>query len=223
MKEFKSYSLTQVSRTRNKQANALSKLASLNFAHLTKKVLVEVLKSPSIEELEVQDIMEEDGTTWMTPIIEFLKERKLPTNEGEALKLKLTANQYVIEDNVLYKKGYLSPLLRCVGPDQRNYLVREVHEGICGTHSGPRLVVTRLMNLGYYWPTMHMDSTEVIHKFEVCQLHAPVKTDPKHNPVPIIVAWPFYKWVMDIVGPFPEAAGKVKFLLVAFDYFTKWP
>ncbi|XP_076939608.1 uncharacterized protein LOC143608457 [Bidens hawaiensis] len=28
---------------------------------------------------------------------------------------------------------------------------------------------------------------------------------------------------MDIVGPFPEAAGKVKILLVTVDYFTKWP
>ncbi|XP_076881490.1 uncharacterized protein LOC143529618 [Bidens hawaiensis] len=73
MKEFKSRSLTQVSRTRNKQAVALSKLASLTFAHLTKKVLVEVLKNPSVEKLEVQDISEEAGTTWMTPIIEFLK------------------------------------------------------------------------------------------------------------------------------------------------------
>ncbi|XP_076942692.1 uncharacterized protein LOC143612642 [Bidens hawaiensis] len=166
MKEFKSCSFTQVSRTDNKQAEALSKLAFLTFTHLTKKVLVEVLKSPSIEELEVQDIIEEEGAIWMTPITEFLKEGKLPTNEGEALKFKLKASQYLIEDNVLYKKGYLCPLLRCVGLDQNNYLVREVHEGLCGTHSGPRSVVTRLMKLGYYWATM--DFTEVVHKCEAC-------------------------------------------------------
>ncbi|GKG27987.1 reverse transcriptase domain-containing protein [Tanacetum coccineum] len=34
--------------------------------------------------------------------------------------------------------------------------------------------------------------------------------------------WPFYKWGIDIVGPFPEGPGKVKFLIVAIDYFTKW-
>jgi hypothetical protein len=27
---------------------------------------------------------------------------------------------------------------------------------------------------------------------------------------------------VDIVGPFPEAAGRLKFLIVAVDYFTKW-
>ncbi|GKG10104.1 reverse transcriptase domain-containing protein [Tanacetum coccineum] len=34
--------------------------------------------------------------------------------------------------------------------------------------------------------------------------------------------WPFYKWGIDIAGPFPEGPGKVKFLIVAIDYFTKW-
>ena len=34
--------------------------------------------------------------------------------------------------------------------------------------------------------------------------------------------WPFYQWGIDLVGPFPEAPGRVKFLVVAIDYFTKW-
>ncbi|GJU78683.1 reverse transcriptase domain-containing protein [Tanacetum coccineum] len=39
---------------------------------------------------------------------------------------------------------------------------------------------------------------------------------------PIMALWPFYKWGIDIAGPFPEGPGKVKFLIVAMDYFTKW-
>ncbi|GKB15677.1 reverse transcriptase domain-containing protein, partial [Tanacetum coccineum] len=31
-----------------------------------------------------------------------------------------------------------------------------------------------------------------------------------------------YKWRIDISGPFPEAQGKVKLLIIAVDYFTKW-
>ncbi|GKE80278.1 reverse transcriptase domain-containing protein, partial [Tanacetum coccineum] len=34
--------------------------------------------------------------------------------------------------------------------------------------------------------------------------------------------WPFYKWGIDIAGPFLEGSGKVKFLINAMDYFTKW-
>ncbi|GKD83983.1 reverse transcriptase domain-containing protein, partial [Tanacetum coccineum] len=39
---------------------------------------------------------------------------------------------------------------------------------------------------------------------------------------PITAPWPFYKWGIDIAGPFLKGLGKVKFLIVAMDYFTKW-
>ncbi|GJX07023.1 reverse transcriptase domain-containing protein [Tanacetum coccineum] len=39
---------------------------------------------------------------------------------------------------------------------------------------------------------------------------------------PITSPWPFYKWGIDIARPFPKGPGKVKFLIVAIDYFTKW-
>ncbi|GJQ95635.1 reverse transcriptase domain-containing protein [Tanacetum coccineum] len=42
------------------------------------------------------------------------------------------------------------------------------------------------------------------------------------NLTPITSPWPFYKWGIDIAGPFLEGPGKVKFLIVAIDYFTKW-
>ena len=32
----------------------------------------------------------------------------------------------------------------------------------------------------------------------------------------------FCTWGLDIVGPFPKATGKKKYLLVGTDYFTKW-
>ena len=34
--------------------------------------------------------------------------------------------------------------------------------------------------------------------------------------------WPFAKWDLDIVGPFPKAVGNKRYLLVGTDYFTKW-
>ncbi|XP_071709323.1 uncharacterized protein [Rutidosis leptorrhynchoides] len=40
--------------------------------------------------------------------------------------------------------------------------------------------------------------------------------------IPVNSPWPFHKWAIDIVGPFPAGPGNVKFLIVAIDYFTKW-
>ncbi|GKB36309.1 reverse transcriptase domain-containing protein [Tanacetum coccineum] len=58
---FKMFSIEQVSRSKNKKAGALSKIASTSFAHLTKQVLVETLKRKSIEEWEILAIVEEEG------------------------------------------------------------------------------------------------------------------------------------------------------------------
>src|ERR1044072_6169456 len=38
----------------------------------------------------------------------------------------------------------------------------------------------------------------------------------------ISVSWPFCQWGMDLLGPFPPAAGQVWYMVVAVDYFTKW-
>ncbi|XP_021975483.1 uncharacterized protein LOC110870606 [Helianthus annuus] len=56
----------------------------------------------------------------------------------------------------------------------------------------------------------------------ICGIHAGPRTlRPKNNLIPITAAWPFKKWAIDIVGPFPLALGKLKYLIVAIDYFTK--
>ena len=34
--------------------------------------------------------------------------------------------------------------------------------------------------------------------------------------------WPFALWGLDIIGPFLTAIRQLKFLVVGFDYFTKW-
>ncbi|GJW96909.1 reverse transcriptase domain-containing protein [Tanacetum coccineum] len=158
---FANFSISQVPISKNKKADALSKIASTSFAHLSKQVLVEVLKEKSIQEKEVATVVEEDGPTWMTPIMEYLKDRTLPNDRKEARKLRIKARQYELLEGVLYSM-----------------------------HAGPRSVVAKAMRLGYYWQTMHRDARDMIRKY--------------------------------IAGPFPEGPGKVKFLIVAIDYFTKW-
>nr|GEV95338.1 reverse transcriptase domain-containing protein [Tanacetum cinerariifolium] len=59
---FTTFSISQVPRSKNKKADALSKIASTSFAHLSKQV-VEVLENKSIKEKEVATVIEEDGPT----------------------------------------------------------------------------------------------------------------------------------------------------------------
>ncbi|GKA68631.1 reverse transcriptase domain-containing protein [Tanacetum coccineum] len=95
-----------------KKADVLSKLASVAFHHLTKDVLVEVLNTKFVDAQEISTVVEEEEDNWMTPIIKCLEEGACPADENEARTLRMKINQYVMEDGVLFKKSYLSPMLR---------------------------------------------------------------------------------------------------------------
>ncbi|GKB05647.1 reverse transcriptase domain-containing protein [Tanacetum coccineum] len=158
----------------------------------------------------------------MTPIIKYLKDGVLPDDKNEPNKLRIKARQYELMDGILYRRSFLRPWLRCVGPLQADYVIREIHEGSRSMHVGPRSVVTKAMRSGYYWPTIHRDVRDMILKCKDCQVHRPVPRNPQQPLTLITSPWPFYKWGIDIAGPFPKGPGKVKFLIVAMDYFTKW-
>ncbi|GJX38480.1 reverse transcriptase domain-containing protein [Tanacetum coccineum] len=179
------------------------------------------LKNNPYKRGEVATVVEKEGPTWMTTIMEYLKDGTLPGDRKEANKLRIKARQYELLDGILYKRSFLKSWLRCVGPLQADYVIREIHEGSCNIHAGPWSVVAKAMRLGYYWPTMHRDARDMIRTCNDCQIHLPVPRNPQQPLTPITAPWPFYKWGIDIAGPFPEGPRKVKFLIVAMDYFTK--
>nr|GFA78855.1 hypothetical protein [Tanacetum cinerariifolium] len=106
----------------------------------------------------------EEGPTWMTELVNYLKEGTLPEDEKEARKIHLKARQYELIEGILYKRSFLTPWLRSVGPLQAEYVMKEIHEGSCSMHAGPRSVVAKAIRLGYFWPTMHKDAQDMIRE-----------------------------------------------------------
>nr|GEU32503.1 reverse transcriptase domain-containing protein [Tanacetum cinerariifolium] len=200
----------QIPRGENKKADALSKITSTSFAHLSKQVLVEELREKAIDEKEILAVVEEEGHTWMTPVYEYLTEGVLPEEKKKARTVRRKAGRYAMISEVLYKKSFFGPWLRCVGPLQANYVLREIHEGSGSMHAGPRSVVAKALKLGYFWPTMHTDARNLIRKCKDCQVHRPVPKYPQEKLTPITSPWPFYKWGIDIAGPFPKGPGKIR-------------
>ncbi|GJZ32093.1 reverse transcriptase domain-containing protein, partial [Tanacetum coccineum] len=135
---FKKFSIEQVPRSENKKAGALSKIASTSFAHLTKQVLVKVPKKKSFEENEILAVVKEEGDSWMTPLLEYLADGTLPAEAKKARAVKIKSRQYDVINGVLYRKSFIEPWQRCVGPLQAKY---EIHEGSCSMHYEPRSVM----------------------------------------------------------------------------------
>ncbi|GJW64079.1 reverse transcriptase domain-containing protein [Tanacetum coccineum] len=110
----------------------------------------------------------------MNPIIEYLISGILPANKNMARKFRVKAPNYRIIEGILYKRSFLTPWLRCVGPKQARSVIKEIYKGSCGLHARPRSIVAMITILEYYWPSMHRDSVEVIQSCNACQIHSPV-------------------------------------------------
>jgi hypothetical protein len=181
---------------------------------------IEIQGRPSTEEETVNSIT--FNTTWMLPIIRYLKEGTLPADRTEAHKLRIRASRFQLLGGILYKMGFSRPHLRCLSPEEANYVIREVHEGVCGNHSGARSLAHKLTRAGYYWPSLLHDATQYVKACDKCQRFANVPRVPPEEITPITSPWPFAQWGLDIMGPFPVGTKQAKFLVVAIDYFTKW-
>ena len=50
----------------------------------------------------------------------------------------------------LYKRDFFTPILKCIAREDVNYVLREVHEGVCGNHIGARALAGKVLRQGYY-------------------------------------------------------------------------
>ena len=150
-----------------------------------------------------------------------MKNGALPGSKEAVRKLKVKAAQFVLISDVLYKRGFSRPYQRCLSPEEVSYVVREVHKGICGNHSGLRSLVHKLIRAGYYWPTMQKNAQTYVKTCNKCQRFSNVIRQLTEELTPMASPGPFAQWGLDIMGPFPIALQQLKFLIVDIDYFTK--
>ncbi|KAJ3685541.1 hypothetical protein LUZ61_014705 [Rhynchospora tenuis] len=219
---FEMASVEYVPRTQNETADALSKLAKESDLDRDKPIVMLEIPSPSIDVLELGVYVTEVRDEWYTLLWDFLSHDKLPEDDKIARKVKRWALEFTIMDGNLLKKGYGIPWLTCVGRTKADELISEIHEGICGSHQGMKSLINRIIRAGFYWPTLRRDVEEFIRRCEKCQLHSRIPRQPPHAMQSIASPWPFDVWGIDLLGPFPQGQGNVKFLVVAVEYFTKW-
>ena len=104
----------------------------------------------------------------------------------EASKLRARSSRFALLQGTLYKQGFSAPLLKCIGKEDANYVLREVHKGIFGNHIGAWALVGKTLRQGHYWPTILKDATELILKCKICQEHAKISHLPSEPLTPII-------------------------------------
>ena len=97
-----------------------------------------------------------------------MKDGTLPDGKEVARKLKVQVARFVLIKDILYKRDFSRPYLKCLGLKEANYVMKEIHEGICGNHSGSRSLVHKLIQAGYYWLTMQKDAQAYVKTCDKC-------------------------------------------------------
>ncbi|VVA35147.1 PREDICTED: rve domain-containing, partial [Prunus dulcis] len=156
------YEIKQIPRDENSHADALARLASAINDKVGRKVPVEILAQPSTVASERCTVRYED--TWMSHIYLYLTNGTLPEDKAQARKLRYRSARYTVINNVLYKRGYTTPYLKCLTAEQDDYILREIHNGVCGDHSGSRSLAYKAFRQGYFWPTMHQDANSLVKR-----------------------------------------------------------
>ncbi|XP_057250719.1 uncharacterized protein LOC125497729 [Beta vulgaris subsp. vulgaris] len=213
------FRITHIPRSENHQADALARMASSAEGSAPRTITWEVLREPSINAKE-QLVLNRSG--WMNEIVEYLRDGTLPNDPKEADRVKHKSGWFLWHDGQLYKKSFTLPLLKCVTPEEGNYVLREIHQGACGSHQGGKTIAGKALRAGYYWPTLKADASDLARRCPSCQIHSDIPRAATTPLTTIQAVLPFDKWGMDLLGPFPPASGQRKFLIVAIDYFTKW-
>ena len=182
--------IVQIPREENECTDRLTKAASIEFMIVPEQVLSFVQVSLLIDDgINVQEMNSKNN--WTTPLIAYLRSSILPDGKEAARKLKVQALRFVIIKDVLYKRGFSRPYLRCLSHEEADYVMREVYEGIYGNHSGGRSLVHKLIRAGYYWPTMLKDAQTYVMTCDKCQKFSNLIRQPSEELTPITAPWPF--------------------------------
>ncbi|KAK0575146.1 hypothetical protein LWI29_034598 [Acer saccharum] len=200
LKKFKAYRISQIPREENEKADALSKLASATISIRSKAIPVAHLTKPSTaepEEIIIAEIRPSPGD-WTYQLRKYLEENILPEDAVEAKRIR-------------YRSAPTGEILR------------SIHSGVCGNHTGGKSLAHKILRQGFYWPTLFAEAQQFVESCETCQRVANDIRRPPELLRSLTSPWPFAMWGLDLIGPMPTGTkGGAKHAILAVDYFTKW-
>ena len=80
----------------------------------------------------------------------YLSSGELPDNRIEARKIQVQVARFSLVNRQLHKRSLDEPYLKYLTTQQGQYILVELHEGICGNHPGGRTLAHKAHTQVYY-------------------------------------------------------------------------
>src|SRR5215216_2295667 len=154
-------------------------------------------------------------------IIQYLTNFSYPTDydASQRKQIQRLSTHYIVKNSQLYKSTK-EGLKRVITHEQVEILLFNLHKNMTGAHLRIEAVYNKAKDR-YYWPQMFENIREYIKNCDNCQRRGPITR--KEPLQPILVKAPFHRVGLDIKGPLPITKTGNRYIIVAMDYFTKWP
>ncbi|XP_024178805.1 uncharacterized protein LOC112184801 [Rosa chinensis] len=170
-----------------------------------------------------QLFMVRDSPPWFAHIVNFIVTKKIPDHwsKQEREKFLSKVKHYIWDEPYLFKHCPDQLIRRCVPENEFQSILRFCHSYACGGHFGAKKTAAKVLQSGFYWPTLFKDAFEFCSSCDRCQRMGNIS---KRDMMPlsnILVVELFDVWGIDFMGPFPQSFGNL-YILVAVDYVSKW-
>ena len=110
---------------------------------------------------------------------------------------------------------------RCVPEEEIESISAYCHELACGGHFRGNRTTAKVLQSGFYWPTLFKDAHHFVSTCDKCQRMGSISKRDEPPLQPILEVELFDIWGMDFIGPFPSSFSNLYILLV-IDYVLKW-
>ena len=182
----------------NLVANHLSRLEGLRYE-------VQINDNfPDEQLLAIEDIQ---PIPWFVDYVNYLMAKVIPPEFSYQQKKRFfeQLKHYYWEKPILYKHCGDRVIRRCVPEEEMGRILSHFHTLPCGGHFGGQRTTTKVLQSGFYWPTLFKDAHNFVANYDKCQRMGNIskRDEPPMNP--ILEVKLFDLWGMDFMGPFPSS------------------
>lgn len=191
--------------------------------HLSRIVFNDSSSRDVQENFPDEHILAVNIVPWFANIVNYFATGKTPPNwTAQQRKYFFSQTKYYIwEDPDLFKIGADQVIRRCVPHTEQNDILRHCHSYACGGHFSAKKTGHRILQSGFFWPSIFKDAHYFVKACLRCQQVGGISRRDMMPMTPILVVEIFDVWGIDFMGPFPTSFGNL-YILVAVDYVSKW-
>ena len=136
-------------------------------------------------------------------------------------KLRSDARYFIWDDPYLWKQCTDQIIRRCVPESEVASILAFCHSHACGGHFGAKRTARKVLECGFYWPSIFRDAYTLCKVYDNCQRAGNISQRNEMPQQSLLYCEIFDVWGIDFMGPFPNSGGNL-YILLSVDYVSKW-